>query len=111
MRFLLPALALATLVPAAARAHESAPPPAGTFHVAILGDRTGLAVPGTFEKAVDRVNGLRPDLVLMVGDLIEGYTEDAAEIEQEWREADAMVARLEAQFAMVPGNHDIGARW
>ena len=78
-----------------------------TLRVAILGDRTGLARPGVFEKAVQQVNLLRPDLVVMVGDLLEGYTADGGEITREWEEAEQTVAGIEAEFIWVPGNHDL----
>ena len=46
------------------------------FHIAIMTDRTGGHRPGVWMQAVESVNLLRPDFVMSVGDLIEGYTED-----------------------------------
>ncbi len=64
------------------------------FHFAIVTDRTGGARPGIFESAVDKVNLLQPEFVICVGDLIEGYTADEAELERQWDEFDSFVDRL-----------------
>ncbi|MSR83524.1 MAG: hypothetical protein EXS58_11485 [Candidatus Latescibacteria bacterium] len=77
------------------------------FHFAVITDRTGGARPGVFESAVDKLNLLQPEFVLCVGDLIEGYTEDEAELERQWDEFDAFVNQLQMPFFYVPGNHDI----
>jgi len=45
---------------------------------------------------------------MSVGDLIEGYTKDEPEIDQEWDEIEGNTAKLEAPFFYVPGNHDHG---
>jgi hypothetical protein len=72
-----------------------------------MGDRTGGMVPGVFEKAVGKVNLLQPEFVLSVGDLIDGYTENATVWDAQWDEFMAIVDRLEMPFFFVPGNHDI----
>ncbi|MEM6928949.1 MAG: metallophosphoesterase [Myxococcota bacterium] len=77
------------------------------FHFAIVTDRTGGVRPGVFRVGVDKVNLLQPAFVMSVGDLIEGYTEDRAQIEAEWDAFDATVEELDAPFFYVPGNHDI----
>jgi len=79
------------------------------FHFAILSDRTGGARDGIFEAAVDLANLLQPDLVMSVGDLIEGYSDDRAAIDAEWEELEAIVGRLEMPFFYVPGNHDLNS--
>ncbi len=107
--------------PGAAPRLEAEPPPgavpwtrlaplggAGGFHFAILGDRTGAAREGVFEAALRKLNWLRPDFVLSVGDLIEGYTEDPGELAAQWDELEGLVAGLEMPFFYVPGNHDLG---
>ena len=48
------------------------------FSIAIMTDRTGGHRPGIWMQAVERINWLRPDFVVSVGDLIEGYTENDA---------------------------------
>ena len=77
------------------------------FHFAIVGDRTGRHRDGVFEKGLAKLNLLRPDFVMSVGDLIEGYTKDEAEIDQEWDEIQRFTSRLDAPFFYVPGNHDL----
>src|SRR5688572_5883913 len=77
------------------------------FQFVIVGDRTGRARPGVFEKGIEKLNLLRPEFVMSVGDLIEGYTKDPGEIDQQWDEIESFTAKLEAPFFYVPGNHDI----
>ncbi|MEO1617375.1 MAG: metallophosphoesterase [Planctomycetota bacterium] len=77
------------------------------FSIAIMTDRTGGHRPGIWMKAVERVNWLRPDFVVSVGDLIEGYTEDETEIERQWKEFLVFVDQFEMKFFFVAGNHDV----
>jgi len=80
----------------------------GGFQFVIIGDRTGGAnVEGTFKIAVDQINLLQPEFVINVGDLIEGYSDDPAELRAEWVETDNMLGALEMPFFRTPGNHDI----
>jgi len=83
----------------------SAAVPAVRF--AILGDRTGSHQPGVYESVVAEVERLRPDFVITVGDQIEGYTRDTAELVRQWDEYAAIVAGLSMPLHVVPGNHDI----
>jgi len=78
------------------------------FQFVIIGDRTGGAnVLGTFKMAVDQINLLQPEFVINVGDLIEGYSDDSAELHAEWADADGMLETLDMPFFRTPGNHDI----
>ena len=77
------------------------------FHFVIVGDRTGGARPGVFESAVGKVNLLEPAFVVSVGDLIEGRTEDQAQLDREWDEFERFAAGFEAPFFYVAGNHDM----
>ena len=84
------------------------PDAASHFQFVIIGDRTGGAnAQGTFKLAMPQVNLLQPEFVINVGDLIEGYSDDAAELNAEWDDADAVLGELEMPFFRVPGNHDI----
>ena len=78
------------------------------FQFVVIGDRTGGAnVQHTFKLAMAQLNLLRPEFVINVGDNIEGYSDDKAELNAEWDEVDKMMAELEMPFFRTPGNHDI----
>lgn len=77
------------------------------FRFVIIGDLTGGEEEGVFESAVEKINRMSPDFVVSVGDLIEGYTHDQATIERQWASFDNRIARLNAPFFYLPGNHDI----
>jgi len=77
------------------------------FQFAIVSDRTGGHRPGVFADAVEKLNLLKPEFVLSIGDLIEGYTHDEAEINRQWDEFDSIANKLQMPFFYVPGNHDI----
>lgn len=78
------------------------------FQFAIIGDRTGGAnVLGTFKLAMGQLNLLQPEFVINVGDIIEGYTKDEAELNAMWEEAEALTAELEMPFFYTRGNHDV----
>lgn len=105
-RMVRPAIALACLMvafPATAPGEAAAP----LFHVAILSDRTGGHVPGVYERVIDEINLLGPDLVVTVGDHIEGYGEDFDRVRAEWDSLLPVLGRLTAPVRMTPGNHDI----
>lgn len=73
----------------------------------ILADRTGGHRPDIFEEAVARIRDLQPDFVMSVGDLIEGYSEQPAEITAMWDELLALLRPMGRPFFYVPGNHDL----
>ncbi len=87
---------------AGAAAAEHAP-----FRFVLIGDRTGSAVPGVYEEVLAEVNRLAPDLVVTVGDEIEGYTEDPVALTAMWSGYDSLAARLGAPVYLCAGNHDI----
>lgn len=107
-------LALPSLATAGAALAEPLPHTAkpvadakGSFRFAIMSDRTGGARAGVFERAIEDLNLLRPEFVISVGDLVEGYASDAEVLARQWREFDAMIARLDMRFYQVAGNHDL----
>lgn len=79
----------------------------GQFQFAIVSDRTGGMRPGVFEKAVEKLNLLHPELVMCVGDLIEGYTVNPDTIQAQWAEWDSILGQLQTRFFALPGNHDV----
>ena len=77
------------------------------FQFAILSDRTGGCRKGVFAKAVDKLNLIKPEFVICVGDLIQGYKNDTRALTGEWKEFNAIVKKLQMPFFYVSGNHDI----
>jgi len=81
------------------------------FQFVIVGDRTGGAnVLDTFQTAIPQINLLEPEFVINVGDLIEGYSDQPAELNTEWNEVDSWLGELDMPFFKTPGNHDIANR-
>ena len=79
-----------------------------SFTFAIFGDRTGGPPSGlrVLAKAVAEMNTIGPDLVMTVGDLVQGYNQ-----RDEWlaqaREFKAIMDRLIVPWFPVAGNHDV----
>ena len=84
-------------------------PPGGAapLRFVVIGDNTGIAKPGVFDAAMRQISWLQPDFVLSVGDLIEGYSEDRAEIARQWSAIEASVAKCGCPFLFTVGNHDV----
>ncbi len=80
---------------------------ASPIRFAVIGDRTGGAVPGIYEKIVTEVERMKPDFVFTVGDMIEGYTDDTTLVKQEWEEYKLIISPLSMPIYFTPGNHDI----
>ena len=78
------------------------------FSFVIFGDKTGGDESGWpyFDRAVDEVNLLRPDFVIMVGDMIPGHF-NTTELEAQWADFMSHARRLRVPFLMIPGNHDV----
>jgi UDP-2,3-diacylglucosamine pyrophosphatase LpxH len=74
---------------------------------AIIGDRTGSAVTGIYEGIVAEVERLKPDFVLTVGDMVQGYTADTVTLNKQWDEYKTLISHLTMPIYYTPGNHDI----
>lgn len=101
------AVVLMILSPAWAAAPEASGRSRGAFTVAIVGDRTGGAQEGVFEQVLDEVSFINPDLIITVGDHIEGYLPDSARIESQWDYVVELMDRTGIEYHLTPGNHDI----
>jgi Predicted phosphoesterases, related to the Icc protein len=80
------------------------------FSFAVMGDRCGMSINGVFEKGLEVLKDLKPEFVLFVGDLIEGYWEDKAEAHEEWDYIDAKIQETGLPFFQTIGNHDFGTQ-
>ena len=72
----------------------------------IMGDRTGGAVKGVYERTVDLIVGEKPEFVINVGDSIEGLRDFWTDIE--WVDIKKVWRRYgRIPHYCTPGNHDI----
>ncbi len=81
--------------------------PAQGFTVSVLGDRTGGADDSIFSKVLEDIMLINPDMVISVGDHIEGYTNDSLLIEDQWDRVLSDLRKIMVPFHLTPGNHDI----
>jgi hypothetical protein len=79
----------------------------GKFTFAVFSDLTGGERERVFEIAVAQLSLLRPELIINVGDLIEGGSEDPEEIYRQWDSFDERAERALAPVFYVGGNHDL----
>jgi len=77
------------------------------FTFAVFSDLTGGEREHVFEIAIAQLSLLRPELIINVGDLIDGGTEDLDEIDQQWDSFDERAERATAPVFYVGGNHDL----
>jgi len=80
----------------------------GVFHFVVFGDRTGGPADGIhiLEQAVHDTNLLDPDLVMTVGDLVQGYN-STPEWTMQMRQYRKIMSKLDMPWFPVAGNHDI----
>ncbi|KPJ80416.1 MAG: serine/threonine protein phosphatase [Gemmatimonas sp. SG8_23] len=96
--------------PALPWTHEDFDSPSGeddrlTF--ALFADLTGGERSGVFDVAIEQLNLLRPELIVNVGDLIEGDSDDPLELAAQWDAFDERARRARAPIFYVGGNHDL----
>ena len=76
----------------------------------MFSDLTGGEREGVFEVAVAQLNMLRPEIIVNVGDLIDGSTE-RAKLDEQWDSFDARANRASAPIFYTGGNHLNAVRW
>jgi hypothetical protein len=77
------------------------------FTFALFSDLTGGERERVFEIAVAQLALLRPELIMNVGDLIEGGTDDRDDLANQWDSFDQRADRAPAPIFYVGGNHDL----
>ena len=75
------------------------------FRFAIVPDRTGGDYRGAFTNTLEKLNLLRPEFVMSVGDLIKGG--GAYRLDAQHCELTNMLSRVVPPFYCIVGNHDI----
>jgi predicted MPP superfamily phosphohydrolase len=81
-------------------------PAADSFHFVLLGDRTGEAQPGVYERVWAEATRDDPAFVVSVGDTIQGFNDATAEAE--WEQVDQILAPFRKfSLYLTAGNHDI----
>lgn len=80
------------------------------FTFAVMGDRCGMMTAGVFEQGLELLKDLRPDFVLFVGDLVEGYWKESDKAREEWEYIDGVIAAAGLPFFQTIGNHDFGTQ-
>lgn len=91
--------------------HENFDNDADKFTFAVFSDLTGGEREGVFEVAVAQLNLLRPELIVNVGDLIEGESIDRQEIDAQWDSFDERAEKARAPVFYVGGNHDLSGKF
>jgi 3',5'-cyclic-AMP phosphodiesterase len=100
LRFLLRATALAAAVALVYSA------PSTSFRFVLLGDRTGEAQPGVYERVWQQLAKDNPAFVVSVGDNIQGL--DDATAATEWRQIFTELRPYRSiPLYLTPGNHDV----
>lgn len=82
---------------------------ADTFTFAVFADLTGGEREGIFDVAVEQLRLLRPELIVNVGDLVEGGDFPREHLLGEWDRFEARVRRARAPVFLTGGNHDLSS--
>ncbi|MGB9597661.1 MAG: metallophosphoesterase family protein, partial [Candidatus Poribacteria bacterium] len=79
------------------------------FKIAIFGDRTGGDPEGLkyLDQAIYEINQLRPDFVIHIGDMVQGYTRDQSEWLRQKDEFLSYMNKLSMPYYLTAGNHDV----
>ena len=79
----------------------------GKFTFALFSDLTGGERDGVFDIAVEQLRLLRPELIVNVGDLIEGGDLDREQLNRQWDSFEQRANRARAPVFYTGGNHDL----
>lgn len=119
---LLMMIALVTLAGCGQKAnhftHDITPPPSpwvgvpindsdNKYSFAIFSDLNGGEREGVFNVGAAQLDLFKPDFIMSIGDLIDGGTEDKAQLKKEWDSFDARAVKAGAPIFRVGGNHDL----
>jgi len=102
--FLLLAITTAGMASASWAARPAAP--RDDFRFVVLGDRANQPNQQAYEMVLRDVERLRPDLVVTVGDFIQGYKDSAGTV-KDWDSTLPYLKMLSCPVYLTPGNHDI----
>lgn len=78
----------------------------GDLRFVVLGDRTNQADQPAFQTVLEDIRRLKPDLVVTVGDLIQGY-KDSSGTAADWDSLLPCLKMLDCPVCLTPGNHDV----
>jgi hypothetical protein len=87
--------------------HEDFDADTDKFTFAVFSDLTGGERDRVFEIAVAQLNALRPELIMNVGDLIEGDSGTPEGLAAEWDSFDKRARMARAPLFYAGGNHDL----
>ncbi len=79
----------------------------GKFTFAIVTDLNGGERDGIFDIAIEQINLVRPELIVTVGDLVDGESSNPDSIAMEYEHFDARARKATAPLFHVGGNHDL----
>ena len=88
--------------------HENFDIEGDKFTFAVFSDLQSGERPRVFDIAVAQLSLLRPELIINVGDLIPGPSDDADELHGMWDTFEARTTAVKGPVFFVGGNHDLG---
>ena len=81
------------------------------FNFVVMGDpqpeEPPLEEPEVFRQILREVESLRPDCVLINGDLIRGFAEDGTQRRLQWDGFQEAIRGIDIPILVAPGNHDV----
>lgn len=81
------------------------------FNFIVMGDpqpeEPPLEEPEVFRQILREIEYLRPDCILLNGDLIRGFAEDTTQLRLQWDGFQAAVRGIDIPILIAPGNHDV----